>query len=117
MLDTPPPPPDAINSQMGAGGPFSGIGEMLSKKPGGPPQGAADPAGALRAQGDAIKGVLEKMAASAKAGKTFFSRAIQMIEQGVMAESQSGSVAAPGPQPGTGGPEGSMAKPPAAFPG
>jgi hypothetical protein len=93
------------------------MGAMLAGKPGAPPTGAPDPAGALRSQADAIKGVLEKMAASAKVGKTFFSRAIAMIEQGVMAEAQGASPGSPSPQPAPGGPEGSAGKPPAAFPG
>lgn len=91
MLDSPPPLPQDVKSSMGGGSPFAGVGEMLAaKKPGMDGMAAKGPQGALNAQADAVTKVLQQMVTSSNAGKTFFSRAIKMIEQGVAAESQQG---------------------------
>ena len=118
-LDAAPPLPDAVKSQMGspdAGG-MAGAGEMLKKSTAF--GGAPNAQGALRAQADAVKGVIQKMADSAAAGKTFFSRAIQLIEQGIAAESQGGPGSPPNPkeQMMGGGESTSGNKPPGSFPG
>jgi hypothetical protein len=67
---------------------MAGAGEMLKKSPGF--GGAPNAQGALRAQADAVKAVVQKMADSASAGKTFFSREIQLIEQGIAGEAKCG---------------------------
>jgi hypothetical protein len=119
-LDAPPPIPDGVKAAMGGGGggPFAGVGDMLSKQGGAPPKGGG-PTGALKAQADAISKVLEQMVGAASAGKPFFSRAMKMIEQGVAAESQQGPGTPPAPQGGAGeGEEGPAGmSPPPAFPG
>jgi hypothetical protein len=78
----------------GGGSPFQDIAKQMMDKNG----GAGDSAGALKMQGDACKKLLEKMAQSAQAGKSFFSRAIQMIDQGIAVESSKGPGAPAGPQ-------------------
>ena len=120
-LDTPPPLPDGVKAAMGGGGAFAGIGEMLAgKKP--PMSGGGGGTGALKAQGDAVMKVLEQMVGASQAGKTFFSRAMKMIEQGIAAEAQGGPGApanpdkAPGAGPDMAGAESGM-KPPPSFPG
>ena len=64
QLDAPPPqPPDVLN-QMGAS-PYAGVSSMLAQKNGGEQggaPGAPNPKGALVAQADAIKKVLDQMA-------------------------------------------------------
>jgi hypothetical protein len=96
---------------------MAGAGEMLKKGTafGGPPNAQ----GALRAQVDAIKGVLQKVADSASAGKTFFSRAMQLIDQGMAAEAQGGPGSPASVKPDvTGGSDATSGnKPPGAFPG
>lgn len=123
-LDSAPPLPDGVKSQMGppSASSFSGIGDMLASKSGGPGPGAAPPGGggaqgALKAQGDAIKKVLETMVQSASAGKTYFSRAMQLIEQGVAAESAKGPGTSTAPQPDAGSEGASGMKPAPAFAG
>lgn len=105
---------------MGAGdSPFGGIAKMLSDK-GGAPGGDKPPdaGGSLKAQGEAVKKVLEKMAQSSQAGKTYFSRAIQMIEQGLQIEAEKGPGTPAKPQPDSPGVgQGGGMEPPAAFPG
>ena len=94
-LDAAPPLPDAVKSQMGtnseAGG-FAGIGQMLAKRGGEGASPAAEngPQGALKAKIDTIKKVLEGVIGAAGAGKTFFSRAAQLLDQGLAAEAQKG---------------------------
>jgi hypothetical protein len=118
-LDAAPPLPDAVKSAMGppTGG-FEQIGKMMSK--GGAPAGpeGASAQGNLKVQIDTIKKVLDSIIGSAGPGKTFFSRAAQMLDQGLAAESSKGpgTSATKGPdQAGdTGG--GGMASPPS-FPG
>lgn len=94
VLDAPPPLPADVKSQMSAGGgsPFQDIANKMADKNGGDAQGA------LKMQGDAVKKLLEKMAQSAQAGKTFFSRAISMIDQGIAVESSKGPGAPTAPQ-------------------
>ena len=120
MLESPPPLPDSIKSSMGGGSPFAGVGEMLAnKKPSAPAGGS----GALKAQGDAVMKVLEQMVGASQAGKTFFSRAMKMVEQGIAAEAQGGPGAPVNPEKGAMGDEGRPGaegggmKPPPAFPG
>lgn len=120
QLDSPPPLPDGVKASMGGGSPFAGVGEMLAGKKS-PPSGGGGPQGALKAQGDAVMKVLEQMVGSSQAGKTFFSRAMKMVEQGIAAESQGGPGAPANPDKQQGGPESggedSGMKPPPAFPG
>jgi hypothetical protein len=96
---------------------MAGAGEMLKKNPA--MGGAPNAQGALRAQADAVKAVVQKMADSASAGKTFFSRAIQLIEQGLAAEAQGGpgSPVNAKPQMEGGSEATSGNKPPGSFPG
>ena len=117
-LDAAPPLPDGVKAQMGPSLGMGGAGEMLkgSTAFGGAPNAQ----GALKAQADAVKAVVQKMADSASAGKTFFSRALQLIDQGMAAEAQSGPGSAPNPKDsmmGGGDATSSGNKPPGAFPG
>jgi|SRR5271170_3051770 len=118
-LDAAPPLPDAVKSAMGppTGGPD--IGKMMAKGPGMPGPDGGSAQGNLKVQIDTIKKVLDSIIGSATAGKTFFSRAAQMLDQGLAAESSKGPGTPPvkGPDQGagdTGG--GGMASPPS-FPG
>ena len=121
VLDSPPPLPDAVKNQMGGPdkgpGGMAGAGEMLKKSTAF--GGAPNAQGALRAQVDAIKGVLQKVIDTAGPGKQFFSRASQLIEQGMAAEASSG----PGPEANPkaaqmgGSDETTCNKPPGSFPG
>jgi hypothetical protein len=105
-------PPDP-----GAGGGMAGAGEMLKKSPAF--GGAPNAQGALKQKVDAVTAVIKTIVDSASAGKTFFSRAIQLLEQGMAAESQGGpgSPANPKPQVMGGGDQTSGNKPPGSFPG
>lgn len=120
-LEAAPPLPDNIRSQMGApdsgAGGMAGAGEMLKKSTAF--GGAPNAQGALRAQADAVKAVVQKMADAASGGKTFFSRALQLIDQGMAAEAQGGpgSPANPKEQMMGGGDATSGNKPPGSFPG
>lgn len=121
-LDAAPPLPDNVRGQMGpadpAGAGMAGAGEMLKKTTAF--GGAPNAQGALRAQADAVKAVVQKMADSASAGKTFFSRAMQLIDQGMAAEAQGGPGSPPNPKDammGGGDATSSGNKPPGAFPG
>jgi hypothetical protein len=123
-LDGPPPLPVDVKSQMGAS-PFAGVGDMMMSKAGatdaGAAPGGADPQGALKAQVGAIKSVLQKVVEMAGPGKTFFSRALQMIEQGLAVEGSKGpgtpNMGQGADQPPTSGQAGGMTAPPPAFPG
>jgi hypothetical protein len=121
MLDAAPPLPDSVRSQMGAPdqgpGGMAGAGEMLKKTTAF--GGAPNAQGALRAQADAVKAVVQKMADAASAGKTFFSRAIQLLEQGMAAEAQGGPGTPVNAKPQVeGGSEATSGnKPPGSFPG
>lgn len=117
VLDAPPPLPADVKSQMsgpGGGSPFQDIAQKMQEKN----AGAGDSAGALKMQGDACKKLLEKMAQAAQAGKSFFSRAIQMIDQGIAVESSKGPGAPSGPtgEMADAGSGGGMT-PPSSFPG
>ena len=122
MLDSPPPLPDGVKASMSGGAPFAGVGEMLAGKK--PPMPGGNAQGALKAQGDAVMKVLEQMVGSSQAGKSFFSRAMKMVEQGIAAEAQGGPGAPANPDRGGGpdeghavaGKEGGMMPPPS-FPG
>lgn len=120
-LDMPPPLSDAVKSQMGPSTPFSGVGDMLMQgDKGGPASSAPDAQGALKAQIGAIKKVLEQVIASSSAGKAMFSRAAQLLDQGLAMEAQKGPGTPTSPQPPAGaeGPQaGGMSAPPVAFPG
>lgn len=123
QLDSPPPLPDGVKASMGGGSPFAGVGEMLAGKKA-PAPGGGGPQGALKAQGDAVMKVLEQMVGASQAGKTFFSRAMKMVEQGIAAEAQGGPGAPANPDRGGGGDEGHAVAgkeggmtPPPAFPG
>lgn len=123
-LDMPPPLPDAVKAQMGPSSPFSGVGNMMMAQGGDKAAASApDAQGALKAQIGAIKKVLEQVIASSSAGKTFFSRASQLLDQGLAMESQKGPGTPTTPQPAAGsateghGETGGMSAPPVAFPG
>lgn len=111
LLDSPPPLPDAVKSQMG-GGSFAGIGDMLSKSGG----GGGGAVGLTKTKVDTIKKVLQEVIQSAGAGKTFFSQAMQLLDKGVQAEGSKGpgSPAMPASDSST---ETASFTPPAAFPG
>ena len=120
-LEAAPPLPDSVKSAMGppdpgAGG-MAGAGEMLKKSSAF--GGAPNAQGALRAQADAVKAVVQKMADSAGAGKTFFSRALQLIDQGMAAEAQGGPGSPANPKPDVSGGSDATSgnKPPGSFPG
>lgn len=89
----PPQPPD-IQGQMGAG---PGLGAIAQRQPGMAPgdqgQGNPNPHGALLAQANAVKSVLEAMAGDEPGFAPFARQAIASITNGVSAVS-----AAPGPQ-------------------
>jgi hypothetical protein len=122
-IDMSPPLPSGVKAQMGPSTPFAGVGDMLAKQNGAPPTAQQpDAQGALKAQADAVKKVLEQMASASGAGKQFFSRASQLVDQGLAVESQKGPGTPATPQPDSqGGPEGAqaggMTAPPMAFPG
>lgn len=100
-LTGPPPPPSDVTSQMGSG--FDGIGKQMADS-------SSGPVGALQAQAQTVKKVLEQMATAAGPGKRFFSAALQMIDQGVQAEASNNGA--------TGGDSGSQSMtPPPSFPG
>lgn len=83
-------------------------------------QADAGGGGALKAQADAIKKLLEKMAQSANAGKSFFSRAMQLIDQGIAVESSKGPGSPAAPSTEMGGDSGASSsglQPPSPFPG
>lgn len=102
-LTGPPPPPSDITSQMSG---FDGVGKQMADSSSG-----GGPVGALQAQAQTVKKVLEQMATAAGPGKRFFSAALQMIDQGVQAEASNNG--APG-----GGDAGSQSmQPPPNFPG
>lgn len=101
-LTGPPPPPSDVTSQMSG---FDGVGKQMADSSSG-----GGPVGALQAQAQTVKKVLEQMATSAGPGKRFFSAALQMIDQGVQAEA--------GNNGATGGDSGSQSMtPPPSFPG
>lgn len=104
-------PADVTSQQGSPEMPFAGVGAQMAEdnKP-----SVAGPQGALAAKADAVKKVLEGMTQEAKAGKEFFSRAMELIDRGLQAEA--------GGKPGMSGPPeppkaegGSPANP--AFPG
>jgi hypothetical protein len=117
-IDQSPPLPDSVKSQMGSASPFSGVSEMLANKPA---PSEPDPQGALKAQIDAVKKVLEQVISAAGAGKQFFSRASQLLDQGLAAEAQKGPGTPTNPQPENQSPEGTqaggMTVPPTVMPG
>lgn len=118
VLDSPPPLPDAVKNQMGApdAGGMAGAGEMLKKTTAF--GGAPNAQGALRAQVDALKKVLQKVIDTAGPGKQFFSRAAQLLEQGMSAEASKGPGPDANPKPDMlGGNEATGNKPPGSFPG
>lgn len=80
----------------GGGSPFQDIAKQMSDK--NAAGGSGDAQGALRMQADACKKLLEKMAQSAQAGKSFLSRAIAMIDQALAVETSKGPGAPSGPQ-------------------
>jgi hypothetical protein len=116
-LDRPPLPSPDIQSQQGAPEappPGAGLGSIAAKKPGpgGPTPGAPDPNGAIVAQVEAIKKVLESMANTEPMMAPFASRATAILDSGIAAVR-----AAPKSPSGTGGdvgPIGQGASPPPA---
>jgi hypothetical protein len=115
-LDAAPPLPDAVKSAMGppTGG-FEQIGKMMSKGGAPGPEGGSAQ-GNLKVQIDTIKKVLDSIIGSATAGKTFFSRAAQMLDQGLAAESSKGPGTPVTKEPQAGDAGAGMASPPS-FPG
>jgi hypothetical protein len=102
----------------GKANPFAGVGEMLKGSQ--PDAGAsAGSSGSLKAQIDAVKKVLETVIQSAGPGKTFFSRAAQLLDQGLSAESSQGPGTSPSPKPegASASPEGMSRPPSPAFAG
>jgi len=102
-LDRPPLPSPDIQSQQGAAPtppPGTGLGSIVAGKsgPGGPAPGAPDPNGAIVAQVEAIKKVLESMANTEPMMAPFASRATAILDSGVAAVR-----AAPKAPQGTGG--------------
>lgn len=111
QLEGPPPVPADVTSQQGAA-PFAGVGQQLGEqtKPGGGPQGA------LSAKLDAVKKVMQGVIEESKAGKTFFSRALELIDKGLQAEAGGTAGMAGGPpEPATKTEGDNRANP--AFPG
>jgi hypothetical protein len=89
-LDRPPLPSPDIQSQQGnppPPSPAAGIGNLAAKRPGpgGPAQGAPDPNGAIVAQVEAIKKVLESMANTEPMMAPFAARATAILDSGVAA--------------------------------
>jgi hypothetical protein len=119
-LDAAPPLPDAVKGAMGpATSGFDGIGKMMAKggAPAGPEGGSAQ--GDLKTKIDTIKKVMESVIGASTAGKTFFSRAVQMMDQGLAAESAKGpgTPAEKGPETGAVSGGGSGMGAPPSFPG
>src|SRR6267378_4911143 len=123
-LDAPPPLPSSATAQMqgGGGNPFAGIGEML-KGGGGPPgESPGGPAqGDLKAAFDTVKKVLQEKMSGMSAGRELVSRAMQLLDQALVMESQKGPGTPPSPTPDQGGAPGGvegMSRPPSpAFAG
>src|SRR6185437_1676102 len=110
QLKGPPPTPADVTSQQGEPMPFAGVGEQMASE-----QKAPNPQGALQARADAVKKVLQSMTEEAKAGKNFFSRAMELIDKGLQAEAGGGQAASGPPEP-AGKPEGGTPQN-LAFPG
>ena len=97
QMEGPPPVPADVSSQQGV--PFAGVGAQLAEdnKPSAP-----NPQGALQAKADAVKKVVTGMIEEAKAGKVFFSRALELLEKGMQAEAGGGQgMAGPPSKPET----------------
>jgi hypothetical protein len=96
-LDMPPPQPPDVTSQMGAS-PFSGVSSMLQQKAGqgGEQGGGANPKGALLAQSEAVKKVVDQMAKMEPGFAPFADRIRSLLDAGVGAVTSGGS-----PQPGS----------------
>lgn len=109
---TPPPPPD-VAGQTGAS-PYAGMGAMMQKKDQGPDGGGgAHPQGALIAQGEAVKKVIDQMAKMESGFGPFADRIKSLIDAGVGSVTSGGSDSNP---PG-GAPSGPAAPPGPGFPG
>lgn len=75
----PPQPPEVTG-----GKPFSGMAGVLGPKPQGDSKApAADPAGALKAQGDAVEKVLKQMASMDEKFAPFANRMMDILKAGM----------------------------------
>jgi len=117
-MDSPPLPSD-VKSQMAGGmenaNPFAAAGDLAKGQAA--PAPAPGPMSGAKEKFDAIKKAIEQVSSGMTAGKSWASRAIQMLDRALEEEAKSGSASA-NPQPGapTGGAAGSGG-PPSAFPG
>ncbi len=102
-LDQPPPQPPDVAGPMGAGpgAPYGGVSSMLAQKQGGAegggPPSQVNPKGALIAQSEAIKKVLDGMAKAEPGFGPFADRIRSLLDAGI------GSVVSAGGQPGASG--------------
>jgi hypothetical protein len=99
QLDAPPPQPPDVSSQMGAGAPFAGVSSMLQQK-GDQGGGGANPKGALQAQAEACKKVVDQMAKMEPGFGPFADRIKSLLDAGI------GVISSAGPQPGSSGDQG-----------
>jgi hypothetical protein len=98
-LDNPPPQPPDVAAQQG--GPFAGVAGMMGQQkpqpPGGPPGDLASgvhPQGALLAQFQAVKKVIEQMSKLDDKMAPFATRALAILQTGVEAAVGGGAGAA-----------------------
>jgi hypothetical protein len=106
--------------QAGGDNPFAGMGDAIRSATGGGAQ--AGPAqGDLKVKFDTVKRVLEEAMSGMAAGRELVSRAMQLLDQALVLESQKGPGTPPTAQPEQGGAPGgveSLSRPPApAFAG
>lgn len=78
---TPPQPPD-ITAQQGQS-PYSGVSSMMQQQQGQQQGGAPDPKGALVAQSDAVKKVVDQMAKMEPAFAPFADRIKSLLDAGL----------------------------------
>ena|ERR1700722_7440697 len=93
QLDQSPPQPPGVMSQMGAPDPYSGVSQMLAQKNAPQGGGGANPKGALAAQAEAIKKVLDQMAKMETGFGPFADRIKSLLDAGI------GTAMSGGPQP------------------
>lgn len=107
-LDSPPPQPPDVSSQTG--GPFGGVAQMMGQQkpqPGAPPGDLASgvhPQGALLAQFQAVKKVIEQMSKLDDKMAPFATRALAILQTGVEAAVGGGPPGAAAGQPPISGP-------------
>ena len=100
-LDRPPLPSPDIQSQQGAPieppPPEPGMGRLATQRAGAAAPGAPDPNGAVVAQIEAIKKVLEKMAGTEPMMAPFAARATAILDSGLAAVRSAPKAPAAGP--------------------